>query len=202
MPAQPMIKWLPVTVGGCNSESGKRSGRVFHLVHVQCAIVAESLAGFATVGIHSKQARIHGADINDLLASFSGNRIVRLPIGNAAVLERWLRQGFQSRLGVECPFLFTRRRIKCQNTIEWRADIKCVIGKHRCCRPHGRRRVATTIGDVSGMDFPHLFELTHIVFVDLVKRGIFLGIQLAMEAVPCRLLWHQRGCLCADEEWC
>ena len=77
-----------------------------------------------------------------------------LPVGNAAVFQHWLGQRLARRFRVIMPLLFTRTRIQRNQAIEWRANVERIVGENGRCGPDGSWRIAFTIRDVAGMEFP------------------------------------------------
>ena len=129
------------TVGGCRMR--QRPFGVFNipLVDIDDAALAEIGAGLARVGIDRMQLRIHRADIDALLARLRRGRGIRLPVGDAAVLEIGLRQRFKHRLGVIGPFHLAGIGLEREDPVEGRAEIDRVVDEKRRRRPHCRRKI-------------------------------------------------------------
>ena len=163
------------------------------LVNVENPAIGEALAFLAAVRIDGVQFGIHGADVDDLLAWRAWLRRRRLPIGDATRFQIRLGQSLENRVRVIGPLDVARIGRKREHTIERRRDIDRIVDEQRRRRPVRKRRLPAAVGDVAGVNFPDFLQLADILRVDLIGRGIFLVLQIAIEGVPAVVM------RCADD---
>ncbi|MGY3451999.1 hypothetical protein ACVILH_004341 [Bradyrhizobium sp. USDA 4353] len=157
---------------------------VVPLVDVEDALVREALAELSGIGVHGEELRVHGAEIDDLLARLAGDGIGRLPIGDAAVLQRRLCQRLQRRLGIEGPFDLAGPGVQRDHAIERRADVQRVVCKDGGGGPDAGRPLAGAVGHITGVILPDLHQRFDVVGRDLSEGRVLLRVELAVEGIP------------------
>ena len=175
------------------------------LVDVDNPALPEIGAGAPGVGVDRMQLGVHRADVDPLLAGLPRHRRLRLPVGDAAVLQVRLRQRLQHGVGVIGPLHLSGVGLEREDPIEGRAEIERVVDEERRRRPDGRWPVGSASRRACGFDGGRAgsarrrrcaccqatLELADVLRGDLGERRELLRPQIAVEGRP-------RGLLCGS----